>query len=217
MYIPRANEETRVEVMHELMRAQAFASLVSLGTNGLFATHLPLVLETDAARSQETELGVLKGHISRANPQWRELVAGTDVLAIFAGHHHYISASWYPGKKEHGKEVPTWNYAVVHACGPLRVVEDTEWLLAHLTSLTDIHEAGSAEPWRVSDAPEDWVRGMMKGIVGLQIPIRRLEGKWKVSQNRTPADRRAVADGLKQLGTAESLAMQAMVEDRGSI
>jgi len=158
---------------------------------------------------------VLKGHISRANPQWRELVSEVDVLAIFAGPQHYISPNWYPGKLEDGKVVPTWNYAVVHAYGRLRIVEDADWLLAHLTSLTDEHEAGSAGPWKVSDAPEDFIRGQMRGIVGLELPIRRLEGKWKTSQNRTPRDRRAVAEGLKQVGTAESLEMKALVEERG--
>jgi transcriptional regulator len=209
MYIPRANEEKRVPVMHALMVAQAFGTLVTMGTSGLIASHIPMVLEQDGS-----EFGVLKGHISRANPQWRELASSVESLAIFAGPHHYISASWYPGKLEHGKEVPTWNYAVVHAYGLLRVVEDAAWLMPHLESLTDQHEAGSAIPWKVSDAPAAFIETMLKGIVGLELPITRLEGKWKVSQNRVERDRQAVAEGLNRLNTAESLVMKELVERR---
>ncbi|CAN5445363.1 FMN-binding negative transcriptional regulator [soil metagenome] len=209
MYIPRANEETRLPVLHALMRAHPLASLVSVGENGLFATHLPMVVVEDPGGQG---LGTLQGHISRANPQWREFIADVDALAIFAGPQHYISASWYPGKLEDGEEVPTWNYAVVHASGPLRIVEDPDWLLAHLTSLTDIHEAISVEPWKVSDAPPDFIRTQMRGIVGLELPIRKLEGKWKASQNRNERDRQAVVDGLDRLGTADALTMKGLVE-----
>jgi transcriptional regulator len=213
MYIPKANEEKRVPVMHELISSQPFGSLVTLGASGLFASHIPIVLEQDGS-----EFGVLKAHISRANTQWRELTSSieprVDALAIFAGHHHYISASWYPGTKEDGKEVPTWNYVVVHAYGPLKAIEDPVWLRAHLERLTDAHEAGSANPWRVSDAPEDFINQQMKGIVGLEMPIRRLEGKWKVSQNRNERDRGAVIEGLGKLNTPESLAMRKLVDER---
>jgi transcriptional regulator len=215
MYIPKANEEKRVPVMHELISSQPFGSLVTLGASGLFASHIPMVLEQDGS-----EFGTLKGHVSRANTQWRDLSSSIppkltpeiDALAIFAGHHHYISASWYPGKKEDGKEVPTWNYVVVHAYGPLKAIEDPVWLRAHLESLTDANEAGSANPWKVSDAPEEFIRQQMKGIVGLEMSIRRLEGKWKVSQNRDERDRRAVTEELGKLNTPESLAMKKLVE-----
>lgn len=207
MYIPKPNEEKRIAVLHELITSQPFASLVTLGASGLFASHIPMVLEQDG-----TEFGLLKAHVSRANNQWRNLPSSIDALAIFAGHHHYISASWYPGTKEHGKEVPTWNYVVVHAYGPLKPIEDPHWLRAHLEKLTDAHEASSANPWKVSDAPEDFIRQQIKGIVGLEIPIRRLEGKWKVSQNRTEKDRIAVEEGLTGLNTPESLAMRKLVE-----
>jgi len=207
MYIPKPNEEKRIAVLHELITSQPFASLVTLGASGLFASHIPMVLEQDG-----TEFGLLKAHVSRANNQWRNLPSSIDALAIFAGHHHYISASWYPGTKEHGKEVPTWNYVVVHAYGPLKPIEDPHWLRAHLEKLTDAHEASSANPWKVSDAPEDFIRQQIKGIVGLEIPIRRLEGKWKVSQNRTERDRIAVEEGLTELNTPESLAMRKLVE-----
>jgi transcriptional regulator len=207
MYIPKANEEKRVPVMHELIFSQPFGSLITMGASGLFASHLPMVLEQDGS-----EFGILKAHVSRANAQWRDLPSSVDALAIFAGHHHYISASWYPGTKEDGKEVPTWNYVVVHAYGPLKAVEDPVWLRAHLERLTDAHEAGSANPWKVSDAPEDFINQQMKGIVGLEMPIRRLEGKWKVSQNRDERDRGAVIEGLSKLNTPDSLAMRKLVE-----
>jgi transcriptional regulator len=209
MYIPRANEEKRIPVLHELIVAQPFATLVTLAASGLIASHIPMVLEQDGS-----EFGVLKGHISRANPQGRDLVPTVDALAIFAGEQQYISASWYPGVYEHGKEVPTWNYVVVHAYGPLHVSEDGAWLRAHLASLTDIHEAASERPWKIGDAPADFIESQLKGIVGLEVPIRRLEGKWKVSQNRSERDRRAVSDGLAKRNTPESLAMKALVDRR---
>jgi len=209
MYIPRANEENRVPVMRELIVAHPLGTLVTLGSSGLFASHIPMVLEDDGS-----EFGLLQGHISRANTQWRDFVLTVDALAIFAGHHHYITPNWYPGTKEHGKEVPTWNYAVVHAYGPLKAIEDGEWLLKFVTKLTDIHEEGSPTPWKVSDAPADFIQTMCHGIIGLEIPIRRLEGKWKVSQNRTEDERKGVAEGLLELNTPESLAMKTLVERR---
>jgi transcriptional regulator len=167
-----------------------------------------MVLEDDGS-----QFGVLQGHIARANTQWRDIVPTVDALAIFAGHQHYISPNWYPGTKEHGKEVPTWNYAVVHAYGPLKVVADERWLLTFLNKLTNIHEAGSPIPWKVSDAPEDFIKSLLNAIVGLELPIQRLEGKWKVSQNRTEEERKGVIEGLSKLNTPESLAMKALVEE----
>ena len=209
MYIPRHNEENRVPVMHALMASQPFATLVTLGGSGLFASHLPIVLDPDGS-----EFGTLKAHISRANTQWRDLVPSVDALAIFAGHHHYISPTWYPETREHGKEVPTWNYVVVHAYGPLKLIEDTHWLRKHVESLTNIHEAASPVPWNVSDAPADFIQSLLHGIVGLELPIRRMEGKWKVSQNRTESERQGVLEGLTRLDTPESRAMKALVEEK---
>jgi len=208
MYIPKANEEKRASVMRELMVAHPLATLVTLGASGLFASHIPMVLEDDGS-----QFGVLQGHIARANAQWRDIVPTVDALAIFAGHQHYISPNWYPGTKEHGKEVPTWNYAVVHAYGPLKVVADERWLLTFLNKLTNIHEAGSPIPWKVSDAPEDFIKSLLNAIVGLELPIQRLEGKWKVSQNRTEEERKGVIEGLSKLNTPESRAMKALVEE----
>jgi len=216
MYIPKHNEENRVDVMHELIVAHPLATLVTLGASGLFASHIPMVLEPMALENDGSKFGVLKGHISRANTQWKDFVPTVDALAIFAGPQHYISPNWYPGTKEHGKVVPTWNYVVVHAYGALRVIQDEAWLLKNVEKLTNIHEAQpptpSPVPWHVSDAPEDYIRSQLKGIVGLELPIRRLEGKWKVSQNRSQADREGVVKGLSRLNTPESLAMKALVE-----
>jgi len=209
MYIPRHNEENRVPVMHALMASQPFATLVTMGGSGLFASHLPIVLDPDGS-----EFGTLNAHISRANTQWRDLVPSVDALAIFAGHHHYISPTWYPETREHGKEVPTWNYVVVHAYGPLKVIEDTHWLRKHVESLTKIHEAASPVPWNVGDAPADFIQSLLHGIVGLELPIRRMEGKWKVSQNRTERERQGVLEGLTRLDTPESRAMKALVEEK---
>ena len=208
MYIPRHNEEKRVSVMHSLMLSRPLGTLVTLGASGLFASHIPMILEDDGS-----QFGILKGHISRANTQWRDFVPTVDALAIFAGHQHYISPNWYPETKEHGQEVPTWNYVVVHAYGPLKVIRDDHWLLTNVEKLTNIHEAASPIPWKVSDAPEDFIQSQLEGIVGLELPIQRLEGKWKVSQNRTERERNGVVDGLAKLNTPESLAMKALVEE----
>ncbi len=193
--------------MLELMASRPLATLVTLGASGLFASHVPMVLEDDGS-----SFGVLKCHLSRANKQWRDFVPTVEALAIFAGHQHYISPTWYPGTKEHGKEVPTWNYVVVHAYGPLKVIEDSHWLLTNVEKLTNIQEAASPVPWKASDAPADFIASQLKGIVGLELPIRRLEGKWKVSQNRTERDRNGVLEGLAELDTPESLAMKALVK-----
>jgi len=208
MYIPRVNKEERIPVLHKLMEDQPFASLITMGSSGLFASHIPMVLQQNGGKGQ------LRGHISRANTQWRDYTPSVEALAIFSGPQHYITPNWYPEKQETGKVVPTWNYAVVHAYGYLKIIEDAEWLMAHLASLTNIHEAGSTVPWKVRDAPADYVASQVKGIVGLEMTVERLEGKWKVSQNRSEQDRNGVAKGLTELSTAESLAMKALVEER---
>ena len=208
MYIPRANQEDRIPVLHRLIEDQPLASLVTMGSSGLFASHIPMVLERNGAKGQ------LRGHISRANTQWRDYTPSVEALAIFSGPQHYITPTWYPEKQETGKVVPTWNYVVVHAYGFLKIIEDAEWLMTHLASLTAIHEAECPVPWKISDAPADYIASLTKGIVGLEITIERLEGKWKVSQNRSEQDRSGVAIGLAELNTTESLAMKALVEKR---
>jgi transcriptional regulator len=208
MYIPRANHEDRIPVLNKLIEDQPFASLVTMGSSGLFASHIPMVLEQNGA------MGQLRGHISRANTQWRDYTPSVEALAIFSGPQHYITPNWYLEKQETGKVVPTWNYVVVHAYGYLKIIEDSEWLMAHLARLTNIHEADSTVPWKIADAPADYIASLAKGIVGLEITVERLEGKWKVSQNRSEQDRSGVALGLAELNTTESLAMKALVEKR---
>jgi transcriptional regulator len=209
MYIPKQFAEGRVEVLDALVRAHPFCTLATMGAGGLIASHIPMMLEREGPA-----LGVLKGHVSRANPQWREFTPEVEALAIFMGPEHYITPTWYAEKAETGKVVPTWNYAVVHAYGRLRVVEDTAWLRGHVEALTKTHEAGMPKPWSVDDAPEDFVSAMLKGIVGLELAVTRMEGKWKVSQNRGERDRGRVAEGLGELGTESSRAMKALVEER---
>jgi transcriptional regulator len=208
MYIPSANQEDRVSVLHKLMEDQPFASLITMGSSGMFASHIPMVLE------QGGSFGCLKGHISRANRQWRDYTPSVEALAIFAGPQHYITPSWYPEKQETGRVVPTWNYVVVHAYGHLKVIEDSEWLMTHLQKLTTTHEAEFMVPWKISDAPSDYIASQLKGIMGLEMSINRLEGKWKVSQNRSERDRNGVAAGLAELNTTESRAMKALVQER---
>jgi transcriptional regulator len=214
MYIPKANEETRTPVLHELIRSQPFASLVTFGKSGLFTSHVPMILETQGTpNDQAAPLGVLKCHVSRANAQWKDFAQDVEALAIFSGAQHYISPSWYEEKQATGKVVPTWNYVVVHAYGSLKVMDDAEWLRAHVESLTTIHEAAFPEPWAVSDAPADYIASLIKGIVGLEMRITRLEGKWKLGQNRSESDRLGVVDGLDVLGSSGGDEMKRLVGD----
>lgn len=209
MYIPKHNEENRTEVLDQLMRSHPLASLVTLGGTGLFATHLPLVLHRE-----DDQHAILRGHLARANRQWKEFSREIDALAIFSGPQHYITPAWYPEKAETGTVVPTWNYAVVHAYGPIEIIEHPAWLLAHLNTLTDTHEASRPEPWSVSDAPADFIATIARGIVGIEMKIERLEGKWKVSQNQTEQTRASVAQGLEALGAQDALAMSELVKGR---
>jgi transcriptional regulator len=206
MYLPKHFEEARVEVLHELIRAHPLGALVTLGADGLEANHIPFEVDPDPA-----PFGTLRGHVARANPVWRELSRGADALVIFQGPATYVSPSWYPSKQEGGKVVPTWNYAVVHAYGTLRAVDDPAWLRAFVEKLTDRHEAGRAARWKVTDAPADYVDKMVTAIVGIELPIARVLGKWKVSQNRPARDREGVVAGLQQQGSDVSTAMAELV------
>jgi transcriptional regulator len=200
MYLPKHFEQNDPAALAALMRAHPLAALVSVGDDGPTADHVPL--EFDAAAGPH---GTLRGHVARANPLWRQ-AAGHAVLAIFRGEEAYVTPSWYPSKASTHQVVPTWNYAVVHAHGPLRVVEDAPWLHALVSRLTDHFETPRATPWAVADAPEPYVQGMLRAIVGIEIPVERLVGKWKLSQNRHEADRHGVLDGLDQ-GDAKTQAL----------
>jgi transcriptional regulator len=190
MYVPPAFREDDLAVLHALMRDTRLANLVTATGEGLVATPLPLFLVPE-----EGSNGTLYGHVARANPQWR-LQPLSDAMALFTGKDAYVSPSWYASKAEHGKVVPTWNYIAVHAYGPIEYFEDANRLLDVVTRLTNLHEGGRAPAWTVDDAPEAFIRAQLRGIVGLRIPITRLEGKRKMSQNRSAADRAGVAAGL---------------------
>ena len=212
MYLPSPFREDRVPVLHALIRACPLATLVTVGPDGLTADHIPMEIDPGGA------LGVLRGHVSRANPVWQSARADVHALAIFQAAKGYVTPAWYPTKAETGKVVPTWNYAVVHASGPLRAIDDLEWLRRFVTRLTDHHEAerrdrSGAEPWRVTDAPDDYVQRQLGGIVGIEIPLARLEGKWKMSQNRTAEDRAGGVAGLRAAGDPASLALADLVAE----
>jgi transcriptional regulator len=202
VYVPRQFSETRMELLQAFTERHPFATLVAVTAEGLTANHLPLI-----SRLAPDGTGVLRGHIARANSLWRELKESAPVLAIFLGADSYISPSWYPSKREHGKVVPTWNYATVHVSGNIRFIEDADWLRQFVTSLTDINEANRAPRWHVSDAPSDYIEGMLGAIVGVEINVTRVVGKFKGGQNRSLADRAGVAAGLRAEGRlAEDIA-----------
>lgn len=205
MYLPAHFEETRSDVLHALMRERPFATLVTPGGKGLTADHLPLHFTAGVG-----PCGALQGHVARANPLWQH-AADSDVLAIFHGPQAYVTPSWYATKQEHGKAVPTWNYVVVHARGRLRVIDDPAWLRGQMETLVAQHEAGFADPWRISDAPPDYIDTMLAAVVGIEITIADLTGKWKISQNQPAINRAGVVDGLRDIGTGETAAMADLV------
>lgn len=187
MYLPAHFEQKDPHALRALMREHPLATIVSVADDGPTADHVPLEFDADAQ--------VLRGHVARANPLWRA-AAGARVLAIFHGAQSYVTPSWYPSKAATHKVVPTWNYAVVHAHGTLRAVDDAPWLHDFVSALTAQHEAARETPWAVGDAPADYVQQMLRAIVGIEIAVERLVGKWKVSQNRSTDDRHGVAEGL---------------------
>lgn len=195
MYIPSHFREDRIPVLHDAIRAAGPATLVSMTADGLFASHAPLMLHPDPA-----PYGTLIGHLAKANPHVRLADAGVQTLVVFQGPNGYITPSYYAAKQEHGKVVPTWNYVAIHAYGTLEAFDDRDRLLDVVTRLTQLHEAPRAAPWEVSDAPEDFIQGMLRGIVGIALKIERLEGKLKLSQNRPAKDQAGVVDGLRQDG-----------------
>jgi transcriptional regulator len=209
MYRPPLFREDRLEVQHELMRAHPLGLLISTGPNGLIANPVPFVLHAEAS-----ERGTLLCHVARANPHWRELDASRECLVVFQGPQVYVTPSWYETKRETGKVVPTWNYATVHAWGRPRVIDDAEWLRRNVEDLTRANESVFPAPWKVDDAPADFVAMQLKAIVGIEIPIDRIEGKWKVSQNRPEADREGVVAGLRAQGSTSAV-MADLVAERG--
>jgi len=204
VYLPPAFTEARPAVLVAHIERHDFGLLVSHGPAGLVASHIPFLAER-----RDEELHLL-GHLARPNPQVEDLGKAREVLAMFSGPHAYISPRWYEG----GPSVPTWNYVDVHAYGTIRLIEDREWLRGLLRRLSDRHEAANPVPWRVEDLPETYLEGMLKGIIGLEIAVTRLEGKFKLSQNRPAADRPRVIAALEQGGDENSVAIAQLMRER---
>ena len=206
MYIPQHFQEERPDVLARAIREIQFALLVTAVDGDYVASHVPMVLKNaDGALT-------LEAHVARPNRHWTVLGSRPAALAVFQGPHTYVSPSWYESKRQHGKVVPTWNYVIVHAHGALEVVEDRDWLLAHLEDLVAANESGRDQPWAISDAPADFVDAMTRAIVGLRLTVRRLEGKWKMSQNRSQADRLGTMAGLSASADPQDQAVAAIMQ-----
>ena len=206
MYVPKLFEERDIGVLHALIRAHPLGTWVVNGQGGLEANHIPFLVDPERGPH-----GALLAHVARGNPIWKALGEGTPSLIVFQGPQGYITPSWYPSKGANGKVVPTWNYAVVHAHGTARAIDDPKWLLEHVTQTVNFHESKRAVPWKVSDAPADYIDTMVRAIVGVEITLTRLEGKWKMSQNRTEPDKLGTIAGLTEKGDENSLAIASLV------
>jgi transcriptional regulator len=207
MYTPTHFAETRVEVLHDHVRRHPLATLVTQTAAGeLVADHIPMLLCDGPG-----PFGTLQGHVARANPVWSRARTDIESLAIFHGPAAYVSPSWYATKAETGRVVPTWDYAVVHAHGVLRPIDDPAWLRSLVERLTNANEAGFPAPWQVSDAPADYVEKQLRAIVGIELVVTRLAGKWKMSQNQPDANRAGAIRGLRQLGTEEAAAVADLI------
>lgn len=207
MYLPLHFMETRAEVMRDLILAHPLGALVTFGPDGLNANHIPFEYDPHPA-----PLGTLRAHVARANPVWREFSGDVEPLVIFQGPQTYITPSWYQTKRETGKVVPTFNYIVVHAHGAMRAIEDAAWLRNFVGKLTDHFESSREAPWALTDAPEDFIAMQLRAIVGIEIRLTRLIGKWKTSQNRPAVDRDGVVAGLRESDDAVAQAMAAAIE-----
>lgn len=211
MYQPPAFRETDLPTQHAFIAAHPLGLLISSG-DGLLANPIPFLIYPE-----EGPFGTLRCHMSRGNAQWKALLEAPQALVVFQGTEHYITPSWYPQKAVDGKVVPTWNYAIVQVRGATRVIEDAAWLHANVSALTDQHEGQRAKPWTVSDAPDAFIAGQLKGIVGIEIEISAIEAKFKASQNRPELDRVGVAHGLASETDAEAPAMRELVKARGGV
>lgn len=208
MYVNPLHRLTDRDAMFALMASHPLGAWVCHGRTGLVANHVPFLLDRSRGLC-----GTLIGHVSRANSVWRELGSAGPSVVMFQGPQAYITPGWYPGKAEHGKVVPTWNYVVAHAHGVARAVEDRDWVFDMLRRLTETHEAPRSVPWSVSDAPAPFMERMMRAIVGIEIPIDRLEGKLKASQDEEMPDRLGTVRGLREQACDTARAMAALVQD----
>lgn len=212
MYEPRHFKiEAREEIL-SVIRAHPLGLLVTTGENGIEANPIPFTLAKDGEGRD-----VLRCHLARANAQWKSIGAGSDALVVFQGMDHYVTPSWYAAKREHGKVVPTWNYVHVQVRGQAYIREDAEFLLAQLNALTDQNEAGRKAPWKVSDAPEAYLAAQLRGIVGIEITIQSLSGKYKLSQNRTAEDFAGVTEGLGAETDAGGPVMAAFIAEKSGL
>lgn len=202
MYVPSCFEESRMDVLRSLIQQHSLGTLVTLSADGIDANHMPFVFDPEPRPS-----GTLRAHVARSNPVWRDFSADIEVLVVFQGAQSYISPSLYATKKEDGRVVPTYNYMVVHAYGRMRVIEDAAWLRDLLGRLSDQHEANPQQPWKIDDAPAEYIGRLMQAIVGIEIPVSRLIGKWKVSQNQPAENRASVEAGLRVQGSDDARAM----------
>ena len=207
VYITKQYEQSNLSDLHAHIEGRPLGTWVTIGDSGLVANHIPFLID-----SQRGEFGTLVGHVAKANPVWRSLTGEKESIVIFQGPEAYISPSWYASKNEHGKVVPTWNYAVVHAHGSAQAIHDRAWLMQLVERLTARHESYRAAPWKVSDAPADYISRRIDAIVGIEIPIRRIEGKWKASQNQPQADKRGIIAGLDGEARSGSAQMARLVE-----
>ena len=207
LYTPPAFREADIARLHAHIAATGFAAVITVGPHGPIVSYVPLMLEAGVG-----PYGMLSGHLARANPQWTESDLSVPAVAAFMGPDAYVSPGWYPSKHEHGKAVPTWNYSVVQARGRLEVIDDRDQLAAHVTALTDKHEGRFAAPWQVGDAPVDYLERQLRGIVGIRMVIDALEGKVKLSQNRSAADRAGVVAGLQTSGQDRERAVATLME-----
>lgn len=207
MYLPKQFEETSVPVLLSLIKAHPLATVITMSVSGLNANHIPMVF-AENTRGQK----VLRGHVARANPMLSDLAASPQTLLVFQGAEHYITPSWYATKKETEKVVPTWNYAVVHVKGQMQVVDDAAWLHQQLEDLTAQQESGRDMPWSVNDAPAEFLNQIKQAIVGFEVQIESMVGKWKVSQNQPPKNRVTVVEGLEGEGTDKALQMRDLVK-----
>lgn len=211
MYVPKAFQEDRIDVLHAMMKEIGAAAVIGHDTNGLAATHLPIEL-----CPEPKPFGTVRIHIARANPHAQAIKAGQELLLIFQGPQGYITPSWYPSKHLTGKAVPTWNYVAIHAYGTVRAFEDATKLRAHLAALTDCFEESYHLPWKVDDAPQAFIDGMCRAIIGFEITLSRIEGKWKMSQNKSSHDRIGVVNGLRAQSDGNGQAMADLIEARSS-
>jgi transcriptional regulator len=212
MYEPPLHREDDLAKQHALIHARPLGLLISSGPQGLTANAIPFLIDPAGSR-----LGTLRAHVARANPQWQELRENPEALVVFQGPDHYVSPSWYATKRDSHKVVPTWNYLMVQARGRAHVHDDDEWLAGQIVALTAAQEASRERPWAVSDAPPDFIALQRRAIVGIEIEIADIRGKWKTSQNRSAVDRAGVAAGLELLGDDDALSMAAIVSETGGV